>query len=76
MNRNRSVKTGFPEPHDGAAAARLIESFGALSLRAQRVARSARGRAALAALGGHAPYLAMLALREPDIVIRLLRRRG
>jgi glutamate-ammonia-ligase adenylyltransferase len=72
MKRITAVEPAFPEPSDPAGAARLIEAFGALGRTAQRFAHSRRGAAALAAIGGHAPYLAMLALREPDIMLRLL----
>ncbi|HQT89316.1 MAG TPA: bifunctional [glutamine synthetase] adenylyltransferase/[glutamine synthetase]-adenylyl-L-tyrosine phosphorylase [Acidiphilium sp.] len=72
MAADRALDRAFPEPSDPAGAARLIEAFGALSNKAQRLARSRRGAAALAAIGGHAPYLAMLSLREPDILLRLL----
>ncbi|HQT84440.1 MULTISPECIES: hypothetical protein [Acidiphilium] len=69
MQRPRASLTGLPPPADAAAAARLIEDFTALGRTEARFAASRAGLAALQALGGNAPYLAGLALREPDILI-------
>jgi glutamate-ammonia-ligase adenylyltransferase len=59
----------WPQPSDRAAAARLVESFSALG-RAQANYAAGGGRAILEALGGNAPYLAELALRESQILLR------
>ncbi len=59
----------FPRPADAAAAARLVEDFAALGKRAKTFATSAQGAALLAALGGNAPYLAELALRDSDALL-------
>lgn len=75
LDRNRLAPSGFPPPGDEAAAARLIEAFAALGKAEARFAQGAgAGAAALAALGGNAPYLAGLALREPDVVIATLKQ--
>ncbi|MCF3946246.1 bifunctional [glutamine synthetase] adenylyltransferase/[glutamine synthetase]-adenylyl-L-tyrosine phosphorylase [Acidiphilium sp. AL] len=77
MNRSIVSRDGFeadfPGPADREAAARLLESYAELGRAEARFAKSRAGRAALACLGGNAPYLAGLALREPDIVIAVQR---
>jgi len=60
--------SSWPQPADRAAAARLVESFSALG-RPQAKYAAAGGRAVLEALGGNAPYLAELALRESQILL-------
>ncbi|MEE3503029.1 bifunctional [glutamine synthetase] adenylyltransferase/[glutamine synthetase]-adenylyl-L-tyrosine phosphorylase [Acidiphilium acidophilum] len=59
---------GLPPAADAGAAAALIEAYAALGAREARYARTRQGRAVLEAIGGNAPYLAGLALREPDIL--------
>lgn len=54
----------FPRAADVAAAARLIGDFAALGTAERKFAGSAEGTALLNALGGNAPYLADLALRD------------
>lgn len=54
----------FPRAADVAAAARLIEDFAALGAAERKFAATAEGTALLTALGGNAPYLADLALRD------------
>ncbi|MDE2514569.1 MAG: hypothetical protein KGL12_00945, partial [Rhodospirillales bacterium] len=63
----------FPAAHDRAAAARLVERFVALGPAEARLASRAQGAAMLAALGGNAPYLAELALRESATLCALAR---
>jgi len=60
---------GLPLAADEAAAAALIDAFAALGPREARYAKRRQGRAVLSAIGGNAPYLAGLVLREPDILI-------
>ena len=57
--------SGWPDPHDPAAAARLIERFAALGPAEARLAARPAVAAVLRALGGNSPYLSDLALREP-----------
>jgi glutamate-ammonia-ligase adenylyltransferase len=54
----------FPRAADTAAAARLIADFAALGTAEQKFAGTAEGAALLTALGGNAPYLTDLALRD------------
>ncbi len=68
------IGPGLPGIADGAAAERLIEDFAALGAAQARFAASRAGGAVLRVLGGNAPYLAGLAVREPDIVIGVSRR--
>jgi glutamate-ammonia-ligase adenylyltransferase len=63
----------LPKPADAAAAARLAEAFAAQGKAEARFAGTAGGRALLDALGGNAPYLADLALREPAVLIGIVR---
>jgi glutamate-ammonia-ligase adenylyltransferase len=63
----------WPPPADPHAAARLLSEFTALGLAEARTAASPAPRAMLACLGGNSPYLAGLALRDPDCVRRLVR---
>jgi glutamate-ammonia-ligase adenylyltransferase len=62
----------MPPAVDVDAAARLTEGFAALGPAARTLAESAAGAAVLACLGGNAPYLAGLALREPDTLAAIL----
>ena len=57
-------KPVFPHAADPAAAARLIADFSSIGAAEQKFAGSAEGSALLTALGGNAPYLAELALRD------------
>ena len=63
----------FPSPADPAAAARLHEDFAALGPAQRRFALSPAGREVLNCLGGNAPYLADMACRESDCLIRTLK---
>jgi len=63
----------WPQPADPAAAARLVERFAELGAAERRFAKTPQGAALLAALGGNAPYLADLALREPATLISTLK---
>jgi glutamate-ammonia-ligase adenylyltransferase len=63
----------WPPPADAAAAARLAETFAALGAAEKKFAASAQGAALLACLGGNAPFLADLALKEPDCVRAVLK---
>jgi glutamate-ammonia-ligase adenylyltransferase len=62
----------WPRPADAAAAARLRAAYAATGPAARRFAASPEGAALLDCLGGNAPYLADLALREADIPRRVL----
>ncbi len=62
----------WPRPADVAAAELFQERFAALGRAEARLARGARGRAALAALGGNSPFLAEMALREPTTLRAVL----
>ena len=64
----------LPRPFDAAAADRLIERFAERDAACRAFAASAEGAALLAALGGHSPYLADLALREAPTLLRLAER--
>jgi glutamate-ammonia-ligase adenylyltransferase len=63
----------WPAPADRDAAARLLADFAATSPAAQKFAASAQGAALLAALGGNAPYLADMALRHADYVLKTMK---
>jgi glutamate-ammonia-ligase adenylyltransferase len=63
----------WPRPADPAAAQRLIERFAELGAAERRFANTPQGAALLAALGGNAPYLADLALREPAALISAIK---
>ncbi len=54
----------WPDPADPAAASRLLERVAAADAVGAALAASAAGRDMLRALGGNAPYLADLAVRE------------
>jgi glutamate-ammonia-ligase adenylyltransferase len=59
-----AAPTTFPRAADAAAAARLIDDFARLGPPERKFADSAEGLALLTALGGNAPYLSDLALRD------------
>ncbi|MFN6955340.1 MAG: bifunctional [glutamine synthetase] adenylyltransferase/[glutamine synthetase]-adenylyl-L-tyrosine phosphorylase [Acetobacteraceae bacterium] len=61
-------------PHDEQAAARLLAAFAELGRAERGYAEAADGRALLAAIGGHSPYLSDLALREPGVLLRMAER--
>ena len=63
----------WPAPADTAAADRLVERFAELGRAEARLARDARVRAMLLALGGNAPFLADLAIREAAMLRTALR---
>ena len=60
----------LPRPFDREAADRLLQSFTEGDAAARAVVALPGGPALLAALGGHSPYLAELALREPAALLR------
>ncbi len=64
----------LPRPHDPEGAARLVERFAERDTAARAFATAAEGRALLEALGGHSPYLAEMALREPLALERFAER--
>ena len=61
----------WPKPHDRAAAARLIERFGAVGHAESLFLTQPGAPALLAALGGNSPYLSDLALRESAALLTL-----
>jgi glutamate-ammonia-ligase adenylyltransferase len=65
------MNISFPAPADEGAADRLTESFAALGV-AYRAFAEGPGLALLRCLGGNAPYLADLALAEPDYVLAVM----
>jgi glutamate-ammonia-ligase adenylyltransferase len=65
------MNISFPAPADEGAADRLTESFAALGV-AYRAFAEGHGLALLRCLGGNAPYLADLALAEPDYVLAVM----
>ena len=62
-------KPDYPQPADTAAAARLISDFSSIGDAERQFAGSVAGRALLAALGGNAPYLSDLALRDSGALL-------
>ncbi len=58
----------WPEPADEGAAGRLLERFAELDAPQARLLDDPAARALLRCIGGNAPYLADLALREADIL--------
>ncbi|MCB4822114.1 bifunctional [glutamine synthetase] adenylyltransferase/[glutamine synthetase]-adenylyl-L-tyrosine phosphorylase [Roseicella aerolata] len=64
----------LPRPFDREAADRLVQHVAEGDAAARGLAASPGGAALLAALGGHSPYLAELAQREPLALVRLLER--
>ena len=63
-----------PAPFDPAAAERLVTGFAERGAAARAYAGGAEGQALLAALGGHSPFLADLALREAEALLRMAER--
>ncbi|MBP0446214.1 bifunctional [glutamine synthetase] adenylyltransferase/[glutamine synthetase]-adenylyl-L-tyrosine phosphorylase [Roseomonas sp. SSH11] len=63
-----------PAPYDAAAASRLAEDFAAKGAAEAAFAEAPAGAALLAALGGHSPFLADLALREATTLLRFAER--
>jgi glutamate-ammonia-ligase adenylyltransferase len=61
----------LPRPFDAAAAAIAAERFAEVGAAERAFAASATGAALLAALGGHSPYLADLAVRESAAMLLL-----
>jgi glutamate-ammonia-ligase adenylyltransferase len=59
-------------PYDAAAADRLIERFSAIGKAEDELLQRPGALAMLRCLGGNSPYLAALALREPDSIVRLV----
>lgn len=66
-----SATNPLPLAADADQADRLIEAFAGLGRPEARFAATGAGRAVLECLGGNAPYLAGLALREPDILLAM-----
>ena len=64
----------LPKPLAAEAAAQLIARFAERGTAAQAYAATGEGAALLAAMGGHSPYLADLAVREPATLLRLAER--
>jgi glutamate-ammonia-ligase adenylyltransferase len=62
----------FTPPADIEAANRLVESFAALDPACAAFAAGGVGLELLRCLGGNAPYLAGLALAEPELVLAML----
>jgi glutamate-ammonia-ligase adenylyltransferase len=71
--RSAAPAANFPRPSNDAAAARLIEDFAALGGPEQKFAASAQGAALLAALGGNAPHLTELALRDSESLLACMK---
>jgi glutamate-ammonia-ligase adenylyltransferase len=69
-----SATVRLPRPHDGASAALLAGRFVERGAAERGFAATPQGAALLAALGGHSPYLADLALRESGTLLRLIER--
>ncbi len=63
------MNNAYPKPGDPAAAARFVADFAA---KAGAEAGGAVPRGLLECLGGNSPYLAELALREPDTLLAIL----
>ncbi len=61
----------WPKPADGGAAQRLLERVAATGEAGAALAADAAGQAMLRALGGNAPYLADLALREAAALLAI-----
>jgi glutamate-ammonia-ligase adenylyltransferase len=75
MPRDPDPRTpALPRPYDREAADRLLEDFCERGVAERAYAASPGGAALLAALGGHSPYLAELALRESPSLLRLAER--
>ncbi|MFC0388767.1 bifunctional [glutamine synthetase] adenylyltransferase/[glutamine synthetase]-adenylyl-L-tyrosine phosphorylase [Muricoccus vinaceus] len=74
MSATEATRRHPPTPFDPAAAARLAEDFAARGSAEAAYAATAPGAALLAALGGHSPFLADLALREATTLLRMAER--
>jgi glutamate-ammonia-ligase adenylyltransferase len=59
-------------PYDAAAADRLVERFRAIGETEDRLLEVPAVLAMLRCLGGNSPYLAALALREPEAIVRIV----
>ena len=59
-------------PYDEAGAERLVDQFQGLGAAEGRLIEAPCVRSLLRCLGGNSPYLAGLALREPDVVGRIV----
>lgn len=64
----------LPRPYDRDAAERLVRHFAEGDATARGLAGNPGGAALLGALGGHSPFLAELAQREPLALSRVLER--
>jgi glutamate-ammonia-ligase adenylyltransferase len=64
----------LPRPHDAEAAEALQSRFAERGAAERAFGATAEGAALLAALGGHSPYLADLALRESPTLLRVMER--
>jgi [glutamine synthetase] adenylyltransferase / [glutamine synthetase]-adenylyl-L-tyrosine phosphorylase len=64
LESSSAAHAAFPRAANAAAAARLIDDFAGLGPAERKYAGTADGTALLTALGGNAPYLADLALRD------------
>jgi glutamate-ammonia-ligase adenylyltransferase len=74
MPVTKPKQPAWPPPADEQAAARLAEAFAALGRQEQKFARTEAGARLLAALGGNAPYLADLAVKESACVLAVMKR--
>lgn len=63
----------WPAPYDEAAAERLIERFQSIGEPETRLLKKPGVLPMLRCLGGNSPYLAALAVREPDAILGLVR---
>jgi glutamate-ammonia-ligase adenylyltransferase len=63
----------WPQPADTAAAGRLVERFSELGRSEAKLARDPAVRAMLMAIGGNAPFLADLAIRDSAMLRAALR---
>jgi glutamate-ammonia-ligase adenylyltransferase len=66
-----NMPSHWPAPYDDAAADRLVERFRALGDTEARLLEAPGVLPMLRCLGGNSPYLADLALREPESIVRL-----
>ena len=74
MSATEANRRRPPIPFDPGAATRLTEDFAARGAAEAAYAASPAGSALLAALGGHSPFLADLALREATTLLRMAER--
>jgi hypothetical protein len=66
----------WPHPADTEAAGRLVERFSELGRSEAKLARDPAVRAMLLAIGGNAPFLADLAIRDSAMLRAALRDGG